>query len=96
MVAANDYSALGACDVLRSHSLTPGREISVVGIDGSVFAADAEPALTTVSQPLEEMGRLAAKILLERLNNEHPVTGGHGRLLLGSLLARASSGPVQP
>ena len=96
VVAANDSSALGACDVLRAMAMVPGREISVAGIDGSDFAKDAMPALTTVSQPLEEMGRQAATILLERLTGERPQADGHGRMLLGSLLARASTGPVIP
>ena len=94
VVAANDFSALGACDVVRSMTLLPGRQISVAGIDGTVFAQDAEPALTTVSQPLEEMGRLAATILLERLRGERSETTSNGRLLQGSLLARASTGPA--
>ena len=94
VVAANDFSALGACDLIRAMGLVPGREISVVGIDGSDLAGDTQPALTTVSQPLEEMGRQAATILLERLGGENRQAGGHGRLLLGSLIARASSGPV--
>lgn len=94
VVAANDFSALGACDWLRSKGLTPGSQVSVTGIDGMDLAEDADPALTTVLQPLEAMGQMAGTILVERLNGELPRTGGHGRLLLGSLLARPSTGPA--
>ncbi|MEI6713765.1 MAG: LacI family DNA-binding transcriptional regulator [Verrucomicrobiota bacterium] len=94
VVAANDFSGLGACDLLRSKGLTPGRQISVTGIDGMDLAGDADPALTTVLQPLETMGQMAATILLERLKETPLQTGGHGRLLLGSLIARPSTGPA--
>jgi LacI family transcriptional regulator len=44
-------------------------DISVIGFDNIPEAAQVHPGLTTVRQPLEEMGRLAVQILLNRLDD---------------------------
>jgi len=66
----NDYVALGAIHALNELGLKVPEDISVIGFDDSPFASFTVPPLTTVSQPREEMGALAAQLLIERLNSQ--------------------------
>jgi LacI family transcriptional regulator len=68
--ASNDVSAFGVMDVARERGLAIPDDLSVVGFDDIPEAANVHPALTTVRQPLEEMGRVAARMLL-RMMREH-------------------------
>lgn len=68
--AFNDISAMGAIRALRESGLRVPEDVSVVGFDDIQSAAFQNPGLTTVRQPLREMGRAAAEILLKRIN--HP------------------------
>ena len=62
--AANDLSAFGAMSVLQSAGLRVPQDISVVGFDDLEAASLVHPGLTTVRQPIAEMGRAAANTLL--------------------------------
>jgi LacI family transcriptional regulator len=62
--ASNDVSAFGAMDAARERGLRIPASISVIGFDDTPQAAQSHPMLTTVRQPLTEMGRVAAKLLL--------------------------------
>ena len=53
----------------QSRVLRVPEDISVVGFDDIYLAAQVRPAITTVRQPLEQMGRVAAQMLLENLRN---------------------------
>ncbi len=64
----NDISALGAIRALRESGLQIPEDVSVVGFDDIQSAAYQNPGLTTVRQPLREMGRTAAEILLRRIS----------------------------
>ena len=64
LVAGGDLIALGAVDAARACGLHVPDEFSVVGFDDLPQAAQTFPALTTVRQPLHEMGKLAARMLL--------------------------------
>jgi LacI family transcriptional regulator len=63
----NDISAIGAIQALREAGRRVPEDVSVVGFDDIQSAAFQNPALTTVRQPLREMGTIAAEILLERI-----------------------------
>lgn len=63
--AANDLSAFGVIDALRTHDLHIPADVSVIGFDDLPEASAMRPRLTTVRQPLTEMGRVAAEMLLE-------------------------------
>lgn len=67
--AFNDISAIGAIRALDEMGLRVPADVSVLGFDDIYAAAFHNPALTTIRQPLFEMGNLAAKTLLERLSN---------------------------
>ena len=68
LFAFNDISAMGAIRALRQIGWQVPEDISVVGFDDIESAAYQNPSLTTVRQPLREMGRAAAEILLKRIN----------------------------
>jgi LacI family transcriptional regulator len=68
LFAFNDISAMGAIRALRESGRHVPEDVSVVGFDDIQSAAYQNPSLTTVRQPLREMGRAAAEILLKRIN----------------------------
>jgi len=68
LFAFNDMSAIGAMQALRDAGLSVPHDVSVVGFDDIQNAAFQNPGLTTVRQPLREMGRTAAEILLKRIH----------------------------
>lgn len=63
----NDIAAIGAIRALKDAGLNVPGDVSVVGFDDIQSAAYATPSLTTVRQPLAEMGRRGAQVLLERI-----------------------------
>ncbi len=68
LFAFNDISAIGAIRALREAGLAVPEDVSVVGFDDIQSAAFQNPALTTVRQPLRQMGIIAAETLLRRIN----------------------------
>src|ERR1700677_493375 len=67
--AFNDAMAIGAIQALAAHGLRVPADVSVVGFDDTIQAAIAVPALTTVRQPLAELGRTAVSLLLRQIEN---------------------------
>jgi len=67
----NDIAAIGAIRALKEAGLSVPQQISVVGFDDILSAAYFSPSLTTVRQPLTEMGQRGAQILLERIANRN-------------------------
>src|ERR1700691_770703 len=74
LFAYNDISAIGAIRALLEHGLRVPQDVSVMGFDDIPGAAFHTPSLTTVRQPLERMGEVAAQSLLERIEGlkEYP------------------------
>ena len=72
--AYNDISAIGAIRAIQERGLRVPHDISVLGFDDIPGAAFHTPSLTTVRQPLNRMGEVAAQTLLERIegNKEYP------------------------
>jgi LacI family transcriptional regulator len=68
--ASNDMSAFGAMEAIREHGLRIPEDISVIGFDDIPQASIVYPKLTTVHQPLAQMGREAVAILLESMKNQ--------------------------
>ena len=66
----NDISAIGAIRALEESGLRTPADVSVLGFDDIYAAAFHNPALTTIRQPLFEMGSLAAQTLLDKLNKK--------------------------
>ncbi len=70
LVCYNDVSAIGAIRALMNHGLKVPSDISVVGFDDIESAAFHNPSLTTIRQPLIQMGKVAARILLQRIRDQ--------------------------
>lgn len=67
VVAANDLMAVGVCRAALEAGLRIPRDLAVVGYDDIPMAELIHPPLTTVAQPTYQMGELAARLLMERL-----------------------------
>ena len=65
--ASNDVMAMGAMDAVRTRGLRIPDDVSVLGFDDIPQSGLIRPALTTVNQPLEQMGRVATQMLLDLL-----------------------------
>ncbi len=70
IIAFNDLAAVGAIRALRNHGLRVPEDVSVVGFDDFEAAAYYNPSLTTIRQPLHEMGHMAARLLLAKIRGE--------------------------
>jgi DNA-binding LacI/PurR family transcriptional regulator len=70
IVAFNDIAAIGAIRALMNHGLRVPEDVSVVGFDDIQGAAFHNPSLTTIRQPLRQMGVVAARILLQRIRGQ--------------------------
>ena len=68
VVAFNDMSAIGAIRALQDFGLRVPADVSVIGFDDIKAAAFNNPRLTTIRQPLSNMGRIAAQCVLNRLH----------------------------
>ena len=89
--AFNDNMAIGAMRAAQERGLLVPRDISIVGFDDSSGAAIVSPSLTTVSQPLQEMGRVAVSLLVRLLERQRVQAL---RIELGTrLIVRESSAP---
>ena len=72
LVCFNDIAAIGAIRALMNHGLRVPEDVSIVGFDDIQGAAFHNPSLTTIRQPLGEMGAVAARILLQRIRGQAP------------------------
>ena len=70
LLAFNDIAAIGAIRALMNHGLRVPEDVSVVGFDDIQGAAFHNPSLTTIRQPLRQMGTVAARILLQRIRGQ--------------------------
>lgn len=70
LVCYNDMSAIGAIRAMMDRGLRVPDDISVVGFDDIQGAAYHNPSLTTIRQPLAQMGAVAARILLQRIRGQ--------------------------
>jgi LacI family transcriptional regulator len=68
--AASDSIALGVLSEARKNGLRVPEDLSLVGFDGTYQAEESIPPLTSVSQPLQEMGRTALRAVLRQLHGE--------------------------
>lgn len=88
--AASDMMALGAMRVIQASGLRIPDDIAVVGFDDMPFAERNVPPLTTIRQPIHQMGEMAVKTLLDLL--EYPDIGPQRLILPTHLVIRESCG----
>lgn len=91
LVCGSDLIALGALDQLRSSRIEVPTEMSVIGFDDIPTSQFSQPALTTIRQPLREIGAKAAEILLCQIEDEHQEP--HTVFFPGMLIKRQSVAP---
>ena len=82
--------AVGALGVLQSAGRRVPEDVAVVGYDDSPIATATRPALTSIRQPIEEMGREMVNLLAENVEHAHRVP--RHIVLATELIRRASSG----
>ncbi|MEE1610185.1 LacI family DNA-binding transcriptional regulator [Microvirga sp. CF3016] len=91
--AACDESAIGFIKRVREERVRVPQDVSVIGFDGIEFADYTEPTLTTFRQPLHELGRAGADVLMKLIRNQMKPEDWDVRLPL-TLLERDTTGPV--
>ncbi|HEY9481585.1 MAG TPA: LacI family DNA-binding transcriptional regulator [Micromonosporaceae bacterium] len=87
--AASDPMALGVLRVLRESGRRVPEDVAVVGFDDSVLARQTQPTLTSVHQPVEEMGRTMARLLYDKISGVEPA---QPYVILGTHLVERDSG----
>jgi LacI family transcriptional regulator len=92
IVGFNDKVAVGAMQAAAALGLRVPQDLSIAGFDDIDLSRATRPMLTTVRQPLEEMGRMAVSLLL-RLMDRHALQALHVELAT-ELVVRGSTGPV--
>jgi DNA-binding LacI/PurR family transcriptional regulator len=73
IVCYNDIAAIGAIRAMRDYGLRVPEDVSVVGFDDIQHAAFHNPSITTIRQPLHQMGLIAARALLQRVRGQATV-----------------------
>jgi LacI family transcriptional regulator len=96
IVARNDVTAVGALQVLKEAGVRVPGDISVTGFDNIPLAAAISPALTTMSRPTEEEGRLAGEFLIARLERPQEPIAPRTILFECHLITRASTSALVP
>ncbi|GGC31599.1 LacI family transcriptional regulator [Parapedobacter defluvii] len=92
--AVNDAVAIGAMRVIREKGYRIPEDISIVGFDDESYAQYYFPSLSTVWQPVYELGMLSAKILLDHFANKEPRESYRYEVLKPELVVRDSSPPL--
>jgi len=90
VVAVSDLMAIGAMNALYEDGLVPGRDVAVIGFDDIPTAQYLRPPLTTLRQPIAEVGRRVVDMLLTLIRGE--ALSERGVLLPPELIVRDSSG----
>jgi DNA-binding LacI/PurR family transcriptional regulator len=88
LFAASDLMASGALRALREAGRRVPEDVAVVGFEDSVVARQTDPPLTTVYQPVEQMGREMARLLVDRIRGDLDTSGA---VLLDTHLVRRAS-----
>lgn len=90
---ANDLAAIAVLEVLDTEGLRVPQDMSVAGYDNTAMAASHRLGLTTVDQPRHDMGRMAAELVLTKIEQDR-TTVSHV-VLSPKLVVRGSTGPLE-
>jgi DNA-binding LacI/PurR family transcriptional regulator len=91
LFAINDPTAIEAMQVIRKKGLRIPEDIAIVGFSNDYASALIEPSLTTVAQPMREIGRTSVQLLLDQLEREVSEWKAITRTLKTELIIRDSS-----
>jgi LacI family transcriptional regulator len=89
--AAGDYAALGALQVLQEQNIKVPEEVALVGFGNEPFTSYINPSITSINQYSEEIGKLAAKAFLYRINNPSEKVTLNKIILSATIIVRDSS-----
>jgi len=89
VIAATDVMAIGALKELNKVGVSVPGELMVVGFDNIPLSELMEPSLTTIAQPIRELGENAAELLLKKISN--PQTPSQQVVMQCSLIERGST-----
>jgi DNA-binding LacI/PurR family transcriptional regulator len=93
IVAFNDIAAIGSVRALQDLNLRVPADVSVIGFDDINAASYTSPRLTTIKQPLAEIGRIATQALLNRIHDTQPPRDEI--TVQPTLVVRESTGPAK-
>ena len=91
LVCANDEMASGAMTYAREHGFSLPQDLSVIGFDNVIFARHIHPKLTTIENPVYEMGNMAARLVLKNFYQQNNLDIEHN--FKPSLITRNSICP---
>jgi len=89
--AASDYSALGALLWLKEKGFNVPEEVCVMGFSNEPFTAFTSPSISTVEQPGDEMGRMAASLLIGQIESGDTTLAPQKEVLKTHVIIRESS-----
>jgi len=89
--ANNDLVACGAIQAIKEAGLSIPQDVAIVGFSNWQISEMTEPKLSTISQPGMEMGRVAARLLIDEMRNKEKVTQYKTKILPTELIIRGSS-----
>jgi LacI family repressor for deo operon, udp, cdd, tsx, nupC, and nupG len=92
IVAASDMMAIGAVRAVRSWGMTVPEDVSVVGCDGTTLASVADPALTTLRQPVGQIATAVASLFVNPPDLNGPFAS---QVFMPELVVAASTGPAR-
>ncbi|MCX7840679.1 MAG: substrate-binding domain-containing protein, partial [Anaerolineae bacterium] len=89
----NDMTAIGALRALKQRGIRVPQDISLVGFDNILFATYVDPPLTTIAQPMFEMGQAAMQMALTLIKD--PRAAVEDMIIQGQLIVRESTRPIK-
>jgi DNA-binding LacI/PurR family transcriptional regulator len=94
IAAVSDLLAIGAMNEAQDRGLVVGQDLSIVGFDDAPMAKYLRPPLTTIRQPVDEVGELVVEQLLAVISDTPLAEDERHVLLKPELIVRASTGPA--
>jgi len=91
ILAASDYSALGALLAAKEAGISIPHQLSIVGFANEPFTALISPSTSSIDQRADEMGENAARLLIESIEHPHRTSHPQKIVLMPQLLIRESS-----
>ena len=85
---SNDLSALGFLNEIKRYGIKVPEDISIIGFDNIYASQYSTPPLTTIRQPIIEMGKAAAELLLTKIHNKDMIS--QGRIFPVNIIERDS------
>ncbi|MGI6176546.1 MAG: LacI family DNA-binding transcriptional regulator [Christensenellales bacterium] len=94
IIAENDILAIGCIKYLNDHNYRVPQDVAVIGYDDIQESSVYSPSVTTVRQPIEDMGKLAVKMLINKI--EHPNSQNRQAVFKSKLVVRQSTDANAP